>query len=91
MLGLPNERFSIADAADLPMLTEEFSLVTGISTGALAAPRGLLAARTHDAIADSQPLAELIARYFDEALLGEIATGYRGGRQLIIGTTNLDA
>jgi hypothetical protein len=171
VLGLPNERFSIADAADLPMLTEEFSeagrrqrrrlglgprdqlppahaiafsgggdngafgaglacgwtehgsrpefnLVTGISTGALTAPlvfagphrdavlraayteidakdvlapRGLLAALTHDALADSQPLAELIARYFDEELLGEIATGYLGGRQLIIGTTNLDA
>jgi hypothetical protein len=96
----------------------EFTLATGISTGALTAPmvfvgpqrdpqlraaytgitaadvlisRGLLAALVDDAFADSAPLALTIARYMDDGLLADIAEGYRGGRQLIINTTNLDA
>jgi hypothetical protein len=54
-------------------------------------PRWLLSALTHDAVADSTPLANLIARFFDEDLLADIARGYRDGRQLVVGTTNLDA
>lgn len=96
----------------------EFSIVTGVSTGALTAPlvfagahyndrlraaytgitaqdvltdRGLLAILTDDAVADSAPFARTIARFMDEALLAEIAQGYRNGRQLLISTTNLDA
>jgi predicted acylesterase/phospholipase RssA len=96
----------------------EFTVVTGISTGALTAPfvfagphrddrlraayteitaddvlveRGLLAALTEDAVTDSAPLARTIARFLDAPLLEEIAAGYRGGRQLVVATTNLDA
>jgi hypothetical protein len=96
----------------------DFTVVTGISTGALTAPlvfagphrddrlraaytaitaddileeRGLLAALTQDAVTDSAPLARTIARFLDAPLLEEIAQGYRGGRQLIVATTNLDA
>jgi predicted acylesterase/phospholipase RssA len=43
------------------------------------------------ALADSAPLARLIAHYVDERLLREIARERRKGRILLIGTTNLDA
>ena len=43
------------------------------------------------ALADSAPLARLIAHYVDERFLREIARERRKGRILLIGTTNLDA
>ncbi len=43
------------------------------------------------ALADSGPLRQLIARYIDRRMLAEIASEYRKGRLLLIGTTNLDA
>jgi predicted acylesterase/phospholipase RssA len=43
------------------------------------------------ALADSAPLAGLIAKYVDQAMLDEVAREYRSGRMLLIGTTNLDA
>jgi len=43
------------------------------------------------ALADTQPLADLIAHYVDRRLLNAIAAEYRKGRLLLIGTTNLDA
>lgn len=96
----------------------EFSLVTGISTGALIAPfaflgpaydeklkkfytestpkdiiriRGLLAALTDDAVADTAPLRELLRKYINQAFLDEIAVEYQKGRELWVSTTNLDA
>ena len=42
-------------------------------------------------LADTAPLANLVARYVDRKLLREVATEYRRGRLLLIGTTNLDA
>jgi predicted patatin/cPLA2 family phospholipase len=96
----------------------QFELVTGVSTGALAAPfaflgpkydpqlreiytrystrdllrkqplRGLLGGAS---LADSAPLAQMIARYVDASLLTEIAAQHRRGRRLLVGTTNIDA
>lgn len=43
------------------------------------------------AVADSTPLARLIATYVDIAFLREIARERRKGRALLIGTTNMDA
>lgn len=43
------------------------------------------------ALADSAPLARLIAKYVDKQFLHEIAEERRKGRVLLIGTTNLDA
>jgi len=43
------------------------------------------------ALADSAPLARLIAKYIDKKVLEEVAREYRQGRMLLIGTTNLDA
>jgi hypothetical protein len=96
----------------------EFTLVTGVSTGALMAPfaflgseydaelkdfytkystkdllkkRNFLKALTSDAAASSAPLKALIAKHVDQHVLEEIATEFRKGRLLYIGTTNLDA
>ncbi len=53
--------------------------------------RGLTAALFDDAMADTGPLAEIIAKYADENLLKAIAAEYGKGRLLMIGTTDLDA
>jgi predicted acylesterase/phospholipase RssA len=42
-------------------------------------------------LADTTPLANLVARYVDRKLLRAVAAEYRRGRLLLIGTTNLDA
>lgn len=96
----------------------EFSIVTGISTGALMAPfaflgpdydpqlrevytttstedianrRGRLAALRSDALSGTEPLQALIAKYVDEDLVDAIAKEQARGRDLFIGTTNIDA
>lgn len=43
-----------------------------------------------EALADTSPLYQLIARQADEEMLAAIAREYRRGRLLLIGTTNLD-
>lgn len=95
-----------------------FTIVTGVSAGALVAPfaflgpeyddvleevsvkltadkvynkrRTLRGLRT-DAMADTEPLKALIAKYVDQELIEKIAAEYRSGRELDIGTTNLDS
>jgi hypothetical protein len=95
----------------------EFTMVSGISTGALMAPfaflgpdydhvieevytttttkdiakkRSKLAAITSNAAASTEPLQELIARHVDETVMQAIAVEHNRGRNLIVGTTNLD-
>ena len=53
--------------------------------------RGLTAALFDDAMADTGPLAEIIAKYADQRMLEAIAAEYNKGRLLMIGTTDLDA
>ncbi|WP_422008698.1 patatin-like phospholipase family protein [Reyranella sp.] len=53
--------------------------------------RGLTAALFDDAMADTTPLAQVIARYADQKMLDVIAAEYNKGRLLMIGTTDLDA
>lgn len=43
------------------------------------------------AVADSEPLAALIAKYVDRRMLHRVAQARSEGRLLVIGTTNLDA
>ena len=96
----------------------EFTMVTGISTGALSAPfaflgpayddqlteiytrystddlvkrRSILAIVTGDSAKSTKPLRTLVARYFNEQVIDAIAQEFRKGRQLFIGTTDLDA
>lgn len=44
-----------------------------------------------DGLADSKPLANMVARYTNQKMLEDIAAEYRKGRFLLVGTTNLDA
>jgi hypothetical protein len=53
--------------------------------------RGLMAALYDDAMADTGPLAEVIASYADQKMFDAIAREYVRGRLLLIGTTDLDA
>jgi predicted patatin/cPLA2 family phospholipase len=95
----------------------QFSMVTGVSTGALSAPfaflgpeydeqlkkiytetsagdifkpRGFMAAVADDAMADSTPLRDRIARFVDPQMVQRLAEEYGKGRLLLILTTNLD-
>lgn len=51
----------------------------------------LVALMRRDAVADTGPLADLIERYIDTALLGRIAAAHRQGRRLYVGTVDLDS
>jgi len=53
--------------------------------------RGLLKGIFGDGLADTRPLATVIASYVDQPFLDEIAAEYAKGRILLIGTTNLDS
>jgi len=53
--------------------------------------RGIFAAIWNDAMADNTPLQNLVAKYVNQDLLAAIAAEHRKGRNLMIGTTNLDA
>jgi len=96
----------------------EFTIVTGVSTGALTAPfaflgskydetlkevyttittddvlekRMIFALLRADAMANSQGLRRLIAKYIDETVMSEIAVEHDQGKRLFVGTTNLDS
>ncbi len=53
--------------------------------------RGFTAALFDDAMADTGPLAQVIATYADQKMFDAIAREYGKGRLLLIGTTDLDA
>ncbi len=57
----------------------------------LVRPQVLAGLLGGDAVADTAPLAALIAKYITKHFLRQIAHEYRDGRILLIGTTNLDA
>jgi len=44
-----------------------------------------------EALADTRPLQEMIARHVDEPLLKRVAEAHQRGRRLYVGTANLDA
>lgn len=96
----------------------EFTLVTGVSTGALTAPfaflgskydtgleevyttldtrqiidtRNFFAILGGDSVVDSSPLKSLIETLIDDEVIKDLAREYRRGRQLLVGTTNMDA
>ncbi len=96
----------------------DFTMVTGISTGAILAPlaflgpayddqikemyttystkdllikRNILATLTGTSAADTKPLRKMLAKYINQEVMEAIATEYKKGRRLWIGTTNLDA
>jgi len=64
---------------------------TTISQKDIFKSRGMLKGVMSDAMADSAPLAKLIAQNTDQALLDAIAAEYGKGRVLLVGTANLDS
>jgi len=66
-------------------------LYTTLSTSDLIKRRSLIAGLTSDALADTQPMRELLQEYVDPEMIEEIAQEYAKGRRLYVGTTNLDA
>jgi hypothetical protein len=67
------------------------ALYTGIKTSDLMKRRRLLAGLMSDAIADTQPLRELLIEHVDTEMIDAIAAEHLRGRRLLIGTTNIDA
>jgi predicted acylesterase/phospholipase RssA len=53
--------------------------------------RGVIKGIFGDAMADSRPLANVIATYVNQQLLDEIAAEYAKGRELLVATANLDS
>ncbi|MGB5192764.1 MAG: patatin-like phospholipase family protein [Polyangiales bacterium] len=53
--------------------------------------RGKIRALRTDALATTEPLQALIAKYLDDETMQKIAAEHRKGRELNIGTTNLDS
>ncbi len=64
---------------------------TAISPDDIFRSRSLLTGVFSDAMADTSPLAGVIARHVDDKFLAAIAAEYKKGRLLLIGTTDLDA
>ncbi|MGC1778664.1 MAG: patatin-like phospholipase family protein [Xanthobacteraceae bacterium] len=63
----------------------DYSVVTGVSTGALMAPFAFAGAKYDGALKD------LIAKQITPGLLADVAAAYRAGRRLFVVTTDLDA
>jgi hypothetical protein len=66
-------------------------MYTTIGQSDIFEKRPVLAGLVSDALADSRPLRNLIAKYVDANLVARIAEESRRGRALVIITTNLDA
>ena len=66
-------------------------IYTGISTKDILTQRRLLVGLTSDAMADTDPLMRLIKKYVTSEVREALAIEFRKGRQLNVGTTNLDA
>jgi len=66
-------------------------IYTGFSTKDILRLRGPLQILRGDAVTSDRPLRRKIAEYLDEDVIAQIAAESRHGRNLLIGTTNLDA
>ncbi len=66
-------------------------LYTSLSTKDLITKRSLIGGLLSDAMADTQPLRDLLRNTVDDKMIAAIAKEYNKGRRLLIGTTNLDA
>ena len=64
---------------------------TGVTRKDIYRQRGVVGLLTQPSIADTAPLADLIAQNVDEPLLEAIAEQHGKGRRLLVQTTNLDA
>lgn len=67
------------------------TVYTTTTTKDVIKKRNPIAAAFSDSIADTTPLAALIAKYIDVDMIAAIAREHEKGRRLFIGTVNLDA
>jgi hypothetical protein len=67
------------------------AVYTQITARNIFRPRGKLAALFQDALGDTAPLRETVARFVDDRMIQRIAEEYGKGRLLLIMSTNLDA
>jgi hypothetical protein len=67
------------------------SIYTGIGARDIFRPRSKLAAVFDDAMADNEPLRQLVSRHIDQTVLDAVAKEHRRGRLLLVSTTDLDA
>lgn len=75
-----------------PSYDDELKAVyTSITATDVFESRPFTAALLDDAMADTRPLHDFVARYADAEMLAAIAREHRKGRFLLVGTTNLDA
>ena len=65
-------------------------IYTTISAKNVISPRNYVSALLEDALATTGPLRRMMARYFDQSMLDDIAAEHERGRLLLIGTTDLD-
>jgi len=65
-------------------------IYTSYATKDLVKKRKVINAVTSDALGNTEKLADLIAEYMDDDLMRALAEEHRKGRNLVIGTTNLD-
>jgi predicted patatin/cPLA2 family phospholipase len=64
---------------------------TTVSTEELIRRRWFSKIITGDAATSTEPMQKLLARYYTQQMLADIAAAYEKGRRLFVGTTNLDA
>jgi len=70
---------------------DNLKVYTMVTQGEIFRRKSLLTALWRESLADTRPLADLIARYIDEPMLQAIAREHKKGRRLFVGTTQLDA
>ena len=69
----------------------KLKLYTMVTQKEIFRRKSLLTALWRESVADTRPLAKLIAQYIDEPLLAAVAAEHKKGRRLFIGTTQFDA
>lgn len=67
------------------------NLYTSINPRQIASRRGFFEILHGESIADSQPLRKLIEEHVNDEIIRAIGVEYQNGRNLLVGTTNLDA
>jgi hypothetical protein len=75
-----------------PEYDDRLRAYTQVTNDDIYIARGPLAALTSDALRDTAPLRDLLARQIDAEVLEAVARAHvEEGRRLFVGTTNLDA
>jgi predicted acylesterase/phospholipase RssA len=74
-----------------PEYDANLKIYTMVTQAEIFRRKSLLTALWRESLADTRPLADLIARYVDEPVLQAVAREHKKGRRLFIGTTQFDA